>query len=209
MALAPRQAEPDLRLAGETEDVPAVLRLAAKGDQEAWRRLIELYGRRVFALAKSRCGSAELADEISQSVFATLAMKLPSGGYVEQGKFEPWLFRIVINRVRDEIRRSRRQARPVDPVDLADRQEDEDVTPDEPPEGPGLADLRRAFGELSDADRQVVELRHHAGMAFRDIAELLGEPMGTVLARHHRALRKLRNILTPEPLDTEERGTGP
>lgn len=48
---------------------------------------------------------------------------------------------------------------------------------------------------LSDADREVVELRHHGQMAFKDIAELLSQPVGTVLARHHRALRKLRDMI--------------
>ena len=45
------------------------------------------------------------------------------------------------------------------------------------------------MARLHDADREVIELRHHGGLSFKQIAELLDEPLGTLLARHHRALR--------------------
>ena len=55
--------------------------------------------------------------------------------------------------------------------------------------------MRRAMGELGDSDREVIELRHHGQMSFKEMAEVLDEPMGTLLARHHRALKKLRGIM--------------
>jgi DNA-directed RNA polymerase specialized sigma24 family protein len=58
-----------------------------------------------------------------------------------------------------------------------------------------LRALREAMESIGDADRQVVELRHQAGLSFAQIAEVLDEPIGTLLARHHRALRKLKSIL--------------
>ena len=64
-------------------------------------------------------------------------------------------------------------------------------------ERPAMLDaLRSALSGLEDADREVIELRHHAGMSFKQIADLLEEPIGTLLARHHRALRKLKDIMT-------------
>ena len=57
------------------------------------------------------------------------------------------------------------------------------------------AALQKALSELSEADRQVIDLRHVGGMSFRQIGELLEEPVGTLLARHHRALKKLRALL--------------
>ena len=55
--------------------------------------------------------------------------------------------------------------------------------------------LKRAMETLSDADREIVELRHHGGLSFKQIADVLGEPMGTLLARHHRALKKLKEMM--------------
>ncbi|MEO1130034.1 MAG: sigma-70 family RNA polymerase sigma factor [Planctomycetota bacterium] len=145
----------------------------------AWRR-------------RSRCRSDELAEEVAQSVFATVASKLGSGQYAERGKFEAWLFRVAMNRLRDEMRRRKRQAAPADPGTLQDVQ----VAPDQrETDTDGIAQLRDAMTELADADREVVELRHHAQMSFKQIAELLDQPLGTVLARHHRALRKLKSLI--------------
>ena len=55
--------------------------------------------------------------------------------------------------------------------------------------------LRAALGKLSEADREVLHLRHTAGLSFPEIAETLEEPLGTVLARGHRALKKLRKLM--------------
>ena len=121
--------------------------------------------------------------------------KLGSGGYTEQGRFASWLFRVTTNRVRDETRRRARPAAPTDPGFLplsAGKRPG-------PADAEALAALRGAIARLSDQDRDVIELRHHGQMSFKDMAELLGEPLGTLLARHHRALRKLEAMLAGGP----------
>lgn len=176
------------------EELEAALRAAAGGEERAWRRILEWFGRRVFALVQARCRNATMAEEITQSVFATVAAKLPVGGYTEQGKFEAWLFRIAMNRVRDEARRTRRQAVPVDPEQFAGVGA-RGGTREEGSEGDELNKLRAALERLPEADREVVELRHHGELSFKQLAELLEEPIGTLLARHHRALAKLRALM--------------
>jgi RNA polymerase sigma-70 factor, ECF subfamily len=176
------------------DDVAGLLKAAAGGDERAWREIIHRYGRRVYALAKSRCQRPELAEEVTQSVFATVAAKLGRGGYTEQGKFEPWLFRVAMNRIRDEVRRSGRQAEATDPSEFG-RFEASGAGANGAETGAALERLREAMRHLPDADREIVELRHHGGMSFKDMAELLDEPMGTLLARHHRALRKLKALM--------------
>lgn len=169
------------------------------GSQDAWRRIVGLYWRRVFALARSRLRDHGIAEEVTQSVFVTVATKLSQGQYAERGKFEPWLFRVAVNRIRDQVRSMQRSATPTS---------DEVLDARVGSAGPGGSDgdparvseaamneLRRALGMLGEADRQVVELRHHAGMSFAAMAELLEEPLGTLLARHHRALKKLREMM--------------
>jgi RNA polymerase sigma-70 factor (ECF subfamily) len=67
------------------------------------------------------------------------------------------------------------------------------------------------MGTLSESDREVIELRHHAGLSFKQIAELVNEPLGTLLARHHRALRKLKAAMGQDPLadDSEASPSAP
>ena len=168
---------------------------ATRGDEAAWRRIVEWYTPRVFGLVRSQCGDVELAEEITQSTFCTLAEKLER--YVENGRFEAWLFRIAVNRLRDEMRRRRRHAVPIESTTLAAiGPAMEDATPVDRARLHEL--LARALGELGPSDREVIELRHIGGMSFRQMADHLDEPLGTLLARHHRALRKLRGALGPE-----------
>jgi len=175
----------------QSVDVAPLLGAASRGDERAWGVLVDRYGRRIFALVKSRCGNSDVAEDITQSVFATVAAKLGAGEYVEQGRFEAWLFRVTMNRLRDYVRRVRRRPESVDAQALGDvRAADPESTP-----AADLARLRSAMERLPEADREIIELRHHGDMSFKDMADMLGEPIGTLLARHHRALRKLKELM--------------
>jgi RNA polymerase sigma-70 factor (ECF subfamily) len=178
---------------GGSSDLAPLLEAASRGEAAAWRELVDRYSRRVFALAKSRCRNDDMAEEIAQSVFATLATKLGSGEYTEHGRFESWLFRVAMNRVRDAVRRSKRRPESHDSEALAFQPAPagREAGADEPM----LARLREAMAGLSDADREVIELRHHGGLSFKQISDVLDEPVGTLLARHHRALKKLRETM--------------
>jgi len=185
-----------------TDDLAPILVRAVAGDGAAWRTVVDRYGRRLFAVARSRCRDAEVAEDITQSVFATVAAKLSAGEYTEQGKFESWLFRVAMNRIRDHIRRVRRQPVAANSEIVAEAAEQRAVGDRERPDETSLERLREAVEGLSDSDREVIELRHHGGMSFKKMAEVLNEPMGTLLARHHRALRKLKERLeTHEPAE--------
>ena len=175
------------------DQLAVIVRSAGDGDEAAWRTLVEVFSPRVFALVRAQCRDEELAKEITQSTFCTIATKLAD--YDEVGRFESWLMRIAMNRLRDEMRRRKRHARPasestlvglageVDPPDRADERG--------LPEG----DLRTAIERLPDADREILYLRHVGGLSFKQLAEALKTPMGTLLARHHRALKKVREML--------------
>ncbi len=175
------------------------LQRAAGGDEQAWREIVEAYSPRVFGLIRAHCGNIDLAQEVTQSAFCSVAEHI--GRYAELGRFESWLFRIAMNRLRDEMRRRRRQASPVDPDTLAGLGGAAEM-PREPPRE-DIQALQAAIGRLSEADRQVIHLRHFAGLTFDGIAGVLGEPLGTILARHHRALKKLRYLLSGEE-DTQQ-----
>ena len=171
----------------------STLRRIVDGDENAWREIIDAYGSRVYALLFSRCRNAELAEEIAQSTFCTVVTKFDS--YVEAGKFESWLFRIAMNRLRDEMRRRGRHAVPA---------AQEAFSGVAAPSDPGSSDFDQrelqhslwdAIGGLPEADQQILHLRHVSEMSFKQIAEVLEQPLGTVLARHFRALKRLREKL--------------
>ncbi len=185
----------------QSETLQATLRRAAQGDDAAWRLLVETYAARVFGLIRAQCGNEDLAQEITQSTFCTVVVKIEQ--YTELGKFESWLFRIAMNRLRDEMRRRKRQANPVRDDTLAGL-----VGADVRADQAGVADpdelraLRAAMARLSEADLRVIQLRHYGGLSFAQIAQVLGQPLGTVLARQHRALKKLRQLLRPDEAES-------
>ena len=174
-----------------TEDIPGLLERAAAGDARAWRVIVDRCSPRMFAFLRGYTRDPELAEEIVQSVFCTVARKLVD--YEEQGRFESWLFRIALNRLRDEMRRRKKHARPMESEVLADVGPSARV--EERASAEELHALRAAMDELPEQDRLVVDLRHQGGLGFQQMADLLQEPLGTLLARHHRALRKLRESL--------------
>jgi RNA polymerase sigma-70 factor (ECF subfamily) len=55
--------------------------------------------------------------------------------------------------------------------------------------------LRDCLSQLSASDQRIIYLRHAGELSFKQIAEMLDEPLGTVLARHHRAIEKLRKCM--------------
>ena len=170
------------------------LRDASAGDERAWRRIVDWFTPRLHGFIRSHCGDPDLAAEITQSTFCTVASKI--GVYVESGRFEGWIFRIAMNRLRYEMRRRKRHAAPMDSTVLTGLAPG---THDEVPVDRRrlLNALHAALVGLSPSDRTVIELRHIGGMSFRQMAEHLDEPLGTLLARHHRALRKLKEALGP------------
>jgi RNA polymerase sigma factor (sigma-70 family) len=122
--------------------------------------------------------------------------------------------------VRDEARRRARRARPVAPDTLADAADRNGYAGPatyishprcshatmahnaaHSPDAIGVTDdhdrraLRAALDGLDDDDRLIVDMRHVGGMSFKQIADWFGCPLGTALARHHRALAKLRSAM--------------
>jgi RNA polymerase sigma-70 factor (ECF subfamily) len=186
-------------------ELERLLKFAANGDSTAWRAIVALYAPRVFGIVRAQCRDDELSEEIVQSTFCTLAAKIAS--YVESGRFESWLFRIAMNRLRDEMRRRSRQARSSTDeafVGMPDTRERG---------GRGLAPevrskLELALARLSESDREIIDLRHIGGLSFKALSDYYDEPVGTLLARHHRALKKLKAMLEDLGVDGTDVGGG-
>ncbi len=185
----------------ELQQVRAVIRRARAGSDEAYRELLSAYGPRLYGYFYRATGSSHDAEDLLGEVMLRLLRRL--GDYDERGRFEPWLFRIAANLVRDRIRR--RRVRPA----MASLEGSEgrggplgDALPGEARAvDAGLiaaetgAALNAALEKLDETSRQMVLLRHFAEMSFKEIAGVFDCPLGTVLAKVHRALKALRAAL--------------
>ncbi|MCL2649104.1 MAG: sigma-70 family RNA polymerase sigma factor [Phycisphaerales bacterium] len=185
-------------------DARAIAELLSRcqaGDQTAWDALVDAYWQRLFGYALRVTGNAELAQDLVQETFLRIVQRL--GKYDDQGKFEAWLFRILVNLVRDHGRSRLRhptQSTVIESdgerIEMTDELAAKVPAPHEPLHHREDVDaLQVALRKLPEGDRQILMLRHFADMPFKDIARTLNCPIGTVLARAHRALGKLRSMM--------------
>ena len=192
-------------------DARAIAELLARcqaGDRTAWDTLVDAYWQRLFGYALRATGNAELAQDLVQETFLRIVQRL--GKYDDQGKFEAWLFRILVNLVRDHGRSLARH--PTQSTVMESDGQRIEMTDELPGKVPApfeplhrieeIDRLQAALRRLSESDRQILLLRHFADMPFKDIARTLNCPIGTVLAQAHRALGKLRVLMEVSNNDT-------
>ncbi len=186
----------------EQKAIAALLERCQAGDRAAWDALVDAYWQRLYAYALRATRNPELAQDLVQETFLRIVQRL--GSYDDQGKFEAWLFRILVNLVRDHGRSQSR--RPMQSTmhdkhgestgDMTDEMPGNQAMPHEPVElGEDLVRLKAAMERLPDGDREIIMLRHFGDVPFKEIAHIFGCPIGTVLARAHRALGKLRGMM--------------
>ena len=148
----------------------------------------ELPSLRRFATAL--CGNAALADDIVQDCIERALTR--SDTIRETEKLGPWLRRVAHNLFIDEVRRRKLRGTGVDVQDLADTME-----LSVPAHGGEARDVLVAAARLSDEHRLIIVLACVESLSYRDIAEELGLPIGTVMSRLARARAALRALLDP------------
>jgi len=181
----------------ETADA-VLVRRAQAGDNGAFGTLVERYMRRAYYGALGLVGSPEDAMDLSQEAFAR--------AFRARDRLDPdrpfyaWLYQILrrlcFNYVRD--RRNHRQKLKAAAPYLVDRASDRNAgaNPEHALERTEARKrVREAIESLSDRDREVLVLKEFEGLRYREIAELIGIPLGTVMSRLYEARRRLAAAL--------------
>ncbi len=169
------------------------------GDEAAFEELVRRYEARLRRLAFGLVRDVGLAEDIAQDAFIRAyqgASQIRRAGAVGS-----WLYRVTLNRARDELRRAkRRRESPWEALD-----------PTHPSAQVGPAAerairsreskgrLNRALVEMKTEHRTPLVLREIDGMTYDEIASLLGWPVGTVKTRIHRGRLELRSLLQESP----------
>ena len=178
---------------GEPSDESLMARLQA-GEQDALRVLYERHARSLYNFAHRLLMDPAAAEEALQETF--LRIYRERAAFRPRATFRTWAFTIARNLCLDILRAASRSAEvPRDPLPEA-----ADPAPT-PLEHLDRAErdkkLRRALGELSDEDREVLLLSRYHGLRYRQIAAIVGASEDAVKMRAHRALARLRKLLAP------------
>jgi RNA polymerase sigma-70 factor, ECF subfamily len=154
---------------------------------------IRLHRAQIFRYLRRRTESDELADDLTQDVFASAAAHL---GHLQSDRpLLAWLYRVAHNRLVDEIRARDRRPRLVELTGEA-------TTETEAEFGPLVAAaIRRASLRLDEGDREILGLRLFAGETFAEIANHLNVSEPAAKMRYMRALRRLRHELEKEGVE--------
>jgi len=178
-------------------DETLVERYRRDGVEEAFAELVRRYQQELFHFVLRFVGRRNLADEVFQEVF--LQVHLSADTFDTSRKFKPWLFTIAANKARDHLRRnSRRQAIPLSALTAGDGDDERSIVdllaadvvlPEEIAGRKELqAIVQEVVSELPEHLREVLLLAYFQRLAYKEIAEMLSIPLGTVKSRLHSAV---------------------
>jgi RNA polymerase sigma-70 factor (ECF subfamily) len=181
-------------------DEELLLRYRETGDREAFARLVERYERELYSYLYRYTGSAEMAEDAFQASFLQVHLKCEQ---FESGrKVRPWLYAIATNQAIDAQRRNRRHR--MASLDRINSRHDEDLgklmdllvsEETDPLEAADAKEeqrwVRREIAALPEHLRAVIGLVYFQGLKYREAAEALSIPVGTVKSRLHTAVLKL------------------
>ena len=175
------------------------------GETQAFDVLVRRYERELFGYLRRYVGEGSLAEDVFQNTF--LQVYLKRGQYESGRRVRPWLYTIATHQAVDALRRNGRHqavsleaARETAPEGEADSLaaslEGRGLDPFDAASGQEQAQcVRAAVERLPDFLRQVLILAYYQGLKYREVAEVLGIPVGTVKSRLHAALVKLQESM--------------
>jgi RNA polymerase sigma-70 factor (ECF subfamily) len=169
----------------------ALVALAARSEQSALAELYDRYGRPAYGLALRVLRDETLAEDAVQDAFLAVWRMAPR--FVpEKGKASSWILTLVHRRAVDVVRREQRRRA--------------DTLENAPEPGGGGADeeawlrlqrerVQAALRQLPDQQREALELAYYGGFTQSELAERLGQPIGTIKSRMFNGLARLRELL--------------
>jgi RNA polymerase sigma factor (sigma-70 family) len=178
----------------------ALVALVARADDAALAELYDRFGRVAYGLALRVVRDPGLAEDAVQESF--LAVWRSAGRFVaERAKASTWILTLVHRRAVDIVRRE--QPRRTDPLDTAP------VATAETTEEEAWLRLRRtrvqeALRQLPDKQREAIELAYYGGFTQSELADRLGEPLGTIKSRMFAGLARLRELLVEPGLEEKQ-----
>lgn len=196
-----------------------LIEASAKGDAQAFRRLVAKYQRRAYGVAYGIVHNTDDAREVVQDAFMRVYRHLDD--FEGSASFGTWLYRIVHNLSIDHLRR-RRRPNGARTVEIDDHTNLEGGTAEllpwrgssDPFESLDrarlVAAMQEALAQLPEYHRTIIVLREVDGLSYEEIAEIMQVPKGTVMSRLFHARRKMQRILRERlgdevPLTADER----
>jgi len=176
-----------------------------QGDRGAFDQLVHRYERELFGYLRHYLGDADMAEDVFQQTF--LQVHLKCSQFDSDRKVRPWLYTVATHQAIDLQRRNRRHRMVSLDRSMGGKSGDDDnglvdllgsseMEPGDEAEAVETRDqVRAAVDSLPEQTKQVVVLVYFQGLKYREAAEVLSIPVGTVKSRLHAAIQKLSETL--------------
>jgi RNA polymerase sigma-70 factor (ECF subfamily) len=170
----------------------ALVALAARSEQSALAELYDRFGRPAYGLALRILRDEALAEDAVQEAF--LALWRTAARFVpERGKASTWILTLVHRRAVDIVRREER--RRADALEQSPEPESKIAVDEEAWLRLQRERVQDALRKLPDQQREAIELAYYGGFTQSELAERLGQPLGTIKSRMFGGLARLRELL--------------
>jgi RNA polymerase sigma factor (sigma-70 family) len=170
----------------------AIVALLARSDEQALAELYDRFGRVAYGLALRILRDQSLAEDAVQEAFLT-AWRTADRFMPERAKASTWLLTLVHRRAVDLVRREER--RRAEPIEAAGEQADERAIDEAVWLRYERERVQEALRRLPDQQREALELAYYGGFTQSELAERLGQPVGTIKSRMFGGLARLRDLL--------------
>lgn len=182
-----------LRPVMDPHDLEELLRQIALGSQQAFEELYRATDSAIYGYALSLMRNHHEAQDIMMDTY--LKIRCAAHLYMPMGKPMAWILTITKNIARTKLRSAARQI-PLDDL--------EETTPSFDRDSEEAVALEQAMKVLGDQERQILILHAVTGLKHREIAEMLGMPLATVLSKYARSLKKLKKALEEDNFPNKE-----
>ena len=173
------------------KDLKEIIAACQAGSNEAFSQLVDLYASRCYGYFYRLTGNAAQSNDLLSMLFLKLVTRIGTFR-LATGSFEKWLFTIASNIFRDHLRRQYRQKKLLEAK--AEELKTAAMTPAKA-DSEMIDKLQIQMARLDAETSELLMLRFYGGLTFREIAEMRSEPIGTVLAKVHRGLKRLRELM--------------
>jgi RNA polymerase sigma-70 factor (ECF subfamily) len=182
----------------------AIVALCARSDESALAELYDRHGRTAYGLAYRVLRDDALAEDAVQEAFLAVWRSAPS--YMpERAKASTWILTFVHRRAVDLVRREQR--RRADPLPETEPRGSEGSAEDVAWLRLERERVQAALAQLPDQQREALELAYYGGFTQSQLAERLGEPLGTIKSRMFMGLARLRELLEGDQWTTSRSTT--
>ncbi len=172
----------------ETEKLNEIISGCKQGNNEAFSKLIDLYSNRCYGYFYRLTGDATTANDLLSDLFLRLVERI---GSFKGSSFNNWIFTVASNIFRDYLRQKYRRQKLLD----AKKKQLQNETSKRQPNSELADKLQENIAKLDADSAELLMLRYYGQLSFKELAEVRKVPVGTVLSKVHRSIKRLKELM--------------